>query len=86
MNLACPVCLSENRDIDGFDLISVMGLMKEYNCGDLGRYLPPQARTDTVDMWTDRYFIEMRPEDAADYPVGKVQYEPVFHTAGHQGS
>lgn len=62
MNLACPVCLSENRDIDGFDLISVMGLMKEYNWQEIWRrYLPPQARTDTVSMYVDadRYFIEM---------------------------
>lgn len=62
MNLASPVCLNENRGIDGFDLISVMGLMKEYNWQEIWRrYLPPQARTDTVSMYVDadRYFIEM---------------------------
>ncbi len=62
MSLASPVCLSENRDIDGFDLISVMGLMKEYNWQEIWRrYLPPQARSDSVSMYVaaDRYFIEM---------------------------
>jgi len=62
MNLPCPVCLSENRDIDGFDLISVMGLMKEYNWQEIWRrYLPKGARNDTVSMYVaaDRYFIEM---------------------------
>jgi len=62
MNLACPVCLSENRDIDGFDLIAVMGLMKEYYWQEIWRrYLPKGARNDTISMYVaaDRYFIEM---------------------------
>ncbi|MGO9566871.1 MAG: hypothetical protein ACLP5H_04950 [Desulfomonilaceae bacterium] len=62
MNLPCPVCLTENRDIDGFDLISVMGLMKEYNWQEIWRrYLPRQAGSDSVSMYVaaDRYFIEM---------------------------
>ena len=62
MSLDCPVCLSENRDIDGFDLISVLGLMKEYNWQEIWRrYLPPQARSDSVSMYVAaaRYFIEM---------------------------
>ncbi len=62
MNLACPICLSENRDIDGFDLITVLGLMKEYNWQEIWRrYRPESARADTISMYVtaDRYFIEM---------------------------
>jgi hypothetical protein len=62
MNLACPICLSENRDIDGFDLISVLGLMKEYNWLEIWRrYRPQDARDDSISMYVtaDRYFIEM---------------------------
>jgi hypothetical protein len=62
MTLACPICLSENRDIDGFDLISVLGFMKEYNWQEIWRrYRPRGARSDSISMYVtaDRYFIEM---------------------------
>jgi hypothetical protein len=62
MKLACPICLSENRDIDGFDLISVLGLMKEYNWKEIWRrYRPKGAGSDSISMYVtaDRYFIEM---------------------------
>ncbi len=62
MSLACPVCLSENREMDGFDLISVLGLMKEYNWQEIWkRYRPQSSRNDTISMYVpaDLYFIEM---------------------------
>jgi hypothetical protein len=62
MNSACPICLSENRDVDGFDLISVLGLMKEYNWKEIWRrYGPTGSRNDSISMYVtaDRYFIEM---------------------------
>ena len=44
MNLPSPISLSENREIDGFDLLEVLGLMKEYNRQEIWRrYLPAEA-------------------------------------------
>jgi hypothetical protein len=62
MSLQCPVCTKENRSIDGFDLIAVLGLMKEYNWkGIWKRYLPRDAETDSISMYVkaQRYFVEM---------------------------
>jgi len=62
MNLACPICVSEQRDIDGFDLITVLGLMKEYNWREIWRrYQTSQDNRDSVSMYFQarNYFLEM---------------------------
>jgi hypothetical protein len=62
MNLACPICISEQRDIDGFDLIAVLGLMKEYNWREIWRrYQTEQDNRDSVSMYfqAPKYFLEM---------------------------
>jgi hypothetical protein len=62
MNLACPICVSEQRDIDGFDLIAVLGLMKEYNWHEIWRrYQTKQDNSDSVSMYfqAHNYFMEM---------------------------
>lgn len=63
MKLTFPVCVSENREIDGFDFIAILGLMKEYNLKEIWRrYLPIESpTTDTISLYlrADRYFLEM---------------------------
>jgi hypothetical protein len=62
MNIVFPICNSENRVLDGFDLIGVLGLVKEYNWREIWkRYLPQDHRGDTISMYvaSDRYFMEM---------------------------
>ncbi|MBI5250913.1 MAG: hypothetical protein HY912_15605 [Desulfomonile tiedjei] len=62
MNLACPICSYEQRNIDGFDLIAVLGLMKEYNWREIWRrYQTEQDKRDSVSMYFQarNHFLEM---------------------------
>jgi hypothetical protein len=62
MDAFYPVCRSDNRSLDGFDLITVLGLMKEYNLQEIWRrYLASDARGPNISMYveTEKYFIEM---------------------------
>jgi hypothetical protein len=62
MNEVFPICHLENRKIDGFDLIGVLGLMKEYNWKEIWRrYQPADLQSDTISMYVlaERYFMEM---------------------------
>lgn len=61
-NPPCQVTLSENRPIDGFDFIVVLGLMKEYNRHEIWRrYSPADTPAGTISLYVsaDRYFLEM---------------------------
>ena len=62
MSLHCPVCENEDRQIDGYDLITILGLMKEYNWRQIWkRYVPQDAETDSISLYVEarRYFAEM---------------------------
>jgi hypothetical protein len=62
MSSVCPICLKENRSIDGFDFIAILGLMKEYNWQEIWRrYLPQEGRPDSISMYVaaDSYFLEL---------------------------
>jgi hypothetical protein len=62
MNLDCPICATEHRQVDGFDLITVLGLMKEYNWQEIWRrYRPDGSASDSISMYVkaDRYFVEL---------------------------
>ncbi len=62
MKLLCPVTISENREIDAFDLIAVLGLMKEYNRHEIWRrYGPEGVDAESISMYVqqDGYFLEM---------------------------
>lgn len=62
MNLDCPICATERRQVDGFDLIAVLGLMKEYNWQEIWRrYRPDDSSSDSISMYVkaDRYFVEL---------------------------
>ncbi len=62
MNEVFPICHLEDRKIDGFDLIGVLGLMKEYNWKEIWRrYQPQDQQSDTISMYVvaERYFMEM---------------------------
>jgi len=62
MNSHCPICTEENRPIDGFDLITILGLMKEYNRREIWkRYRPRDDKTDSISLYVEapRYFVEM---------------------------
>jgi len=62
MHTVYPVCRSENRLLDGFDLITVLGLMKEYNLHEIWRrYLAGDVQGLNVSMYVEaeNYFIEM---------------------------
>jgi hypothetical protein len=62
MNLICPVTTGENREIDAFDLIAVLGLMKEYNRQEIWRrYGPEGSEADSISMYVQEegYFLEM---------------------------
>jgi hypothetical protein len=66
MNQSFPVCIAENRHLDGYDLISVLGLMKEYNTQEIWRrYLSEGSTGADVSMYveTDHYFIEMHVQE-----------------------
>lgn len=57
-----PICRSENREIDGFDLIAILGLMKEFNRNEIRRrYLDDSAQRDDISAYvaSARYFIEL---------------------------
>ena len=62
MNEVFPICHLEDRKIDGFDLIRVLGLIKEYNWKEIWRrYQPQDQQSDTISMYVvaERYFMEM---------------------------
>ncbi len=66
MNQSFPVCIAENRPLDGYDLISVLGLMKEYNTQEIWRrYLSAGSTGAGISMYveTDHYFIEMHVQE-----------------------
>lgn len=57
-----PICRSENREIDGFDLIAILGLMKEFNRKEIRRrYLDPSTEKEAISAYvaSTRYFIEL---------------------------
>jgi len=57
-----PIALIENREIDGFDFIAILGFMKEYNRREIWRrYQSPDAGSDTISLYmaAERYFLEM---------------------------
>lgn len=48
--------------IDGFDLITILGLMKEYNWREIWkRYRPQDGATDSISLYVEapRHFVEM---------------------------
>ncbi len=48
--------------IDGFDLITILGLMKEYNLREIWRrYLPQDVERDSISLYVEapRYFVEL---------------------------
>jgi len=62
MKVNFPICATEDRDVDGFDLIAVLGLMKEYNWHEIWRrYRPDDSSNDSISMYVkaDRYFVEL---------------------------
>jgi len=63
MSALFPVCEAENRSVDGFDFLTVLGLMKEYNLNEIWRrYLSRESQSpDTVSLYlpAERYFLEM---------------------------
>lgn len=62
MSFLFPVCEREGRPLDGFDLITLLGLVKEYNWQEMWRrYLPADADADEVSMYVDSrlYFVEL---------------------------
>jgi hypothetical protein len=65
MTHACPICAIENRSIDGFDLITILGLMKEYNLQEIWRrYLAEGSQEHTISLYVqaERYFLELHVE------------------------
>lgn len=61
-NLPCPVCIIEERNIDGYDLITVLGLMKEYNWKEIWRkYQTKDNSSEAVSMYyqAENYFLEL---------------------------
>lgn len=62
MNYVYPICKNENREIDGFDFISVLGLTKEYNWQEIWRrYLSEGSSAGSISMYVadSCYFLEM---------------------------
>lgn len=62
MSFLFPVCEREGRPLDGFDLITLLGLVKEYNWQEIWRrYLPSDARAEEISMYVDSrfYFVEL---------------------------
>ncbi len=61
-NFTCSVTEKENRTIDGFDLITILGLMKEYNRQEIWkRYGPTEHPGGSISLYVSgqHYFVEM---------------------------
>ncbi len=62
MDNAYPLCRLEQRQLDGFDMIKVLGLMKEYNLREIWRcYLKKGAPKPRITMYVEAeyYFLEL---------------------------
>lgn len=62
MTFFYPICKNENREIDGFDFISVLGMTKEYNWQEIWRrYLSEGSSAGSISMYVadSCYFLEM---------------------------
>lgn len=62
MSSVCPICTKEHRGVDGFDFISIFGLMKEYNWREIWkRYEPGGDRPHSISMYVaaESYFLEL---------------------------
>ena len=61
-NFTCSITEKENRAIDGFDLIAILGLMKEYNRQEIWkRYSPTEHPGGSISLYitAEHYFVEM---------------------------
>ena len=61
-NFTCSIAEKENRAIDGFDLIAILGLMKEYNRQEIWkRYSPIGHPGGSISLYisAEHYFVEM---------------------------
>jgi hypothetical protein len=57
-----PLCRQEKRQLDGFDMISVLGFMKEYNLQEIWRnYLAKDRDKQRISMYVEaeNYFLEL---------------------------
>jgi len=57
-----PLCRREKRQLDGFDMISVLGFMKEYNVQGIWRnYLVRDCDKQRINMYVEaeNYFLEL---------------------------
>ncbi len=62
MDKTFPICHQEQRTLDGFDMIKVLGLMKEYNLNEIWRcYLNKGAVKPRISMYVEaeNYFLEL---------------------------
>jgi len=62
MDNTYPLCRLEQRPLDGFDMIKVLGLMKEYNLHEIWRsYLNKGAAKPRISMYVEaqNYFLEL---------------------------
>lgn len=80
MPAKCRIEEQEGRELDSFDLITVLGLLKEYDWKEIWRrYGPSGAPTGKVNLMlsTESYFVEMTVERLASLALSsKYQASP----------
>lgn len=80
MRAKCLVEEMEGRELDSYDLITVLGLLKEYDSKEIWRrYSPGGALKGKVDLLlsTESYFVELTLESLASLAVSaKYQASP----------
>jgi len=80
MRVKCLVEEQERRDLDSYDLITILGLLKEHDWREIWRrYSPGGAQHGKIDLMlsTESYFVEMMVEDLSSLAVSsKYQASP----------
>jgi hypothetical protein len=80
MATKCWVEEMEGRDLDSYDLITVLGLLKEYDWKEIWRrYSPGGAQKNRIDLQlsTESYYVEMTLESLVSLAVSpKYQASP----------
>lgn len=80
MSGKCFIEKMEGRDLDSYDLITVLDLVRDQNCAELWKRYGPSGRSArlTLNHMTDRYYLEMTVQD-----LPSLALSPKYNASAH---
>jgi hypothetical protein len=80
MSAKCFIEEFEGRDLDAYDLITLLDLLKDQDCPEIWRRYSPGGRSGriTLNHMTDKYFLEMTVQD-----LPSLALSPKYNASAH---